>query len=59
MEILRLKLESMERMKMERDNYKSQVEDLEAIRTAYSQLVEHYPRSSTALVEQERKIEGI
>lgn len=59
METVRLNLEDVENLKRERDNYKSQVEDLEAIRTAYSQLVEHHPNTEAELVAKEKKIEGI
>lgn len=51
-------MEEAETLKRERDNYKSQVEDLEAIRTAYSQLVEHHPNAEAELAAKDKKIEG-
>lgn len=48
----------MEKLKEERDSYKSQVEDLEAIRTAYSQLVDCQESYAWDREEKDRKIGG-
>lgn len=58
METTRVNLEDVESLQTERDNYKSQVEDLEAIRRAYSQLVEHHPNIEAELVAKEKQIKG-
>lgn len=53
-----MNMEDVEKLKRERDNYKSQVEDLEAIRTAYSQLVELRPNAEAEILGKEKRIEG-
>lgn len=58
MDDMRTKLEELEKVKAERDTFKLQVEDLEAIRRAYSQLVGHCTLSESDALDLEKNIEG-